>query len=255
MFSFLNNIPQVTRNLLILNVLMFLFANLFPQYGSMLSGHYVNSPLFEPYQIISHFFMHADLMHIFFNMFALVMFGGFLERLWGPKRFFTLYICSAIGAYALYNAMGAFEIMQAKSVLSHQVDIPKINELIRNGSNNFERLAMVNDYLLGVENHVDMNALTTYFRNSISEMVGASGAVFGILAAFALLFPNTQLQLLFPPIPIKAKYLIGGYVALEILLSFSRMEGDTVAHLAHVGGAIVGAIFVLFWRKDRTHFY
>lgn len=246
MFSFLSNIPQVTKNLLILNVLMFLLTLFFEtrgvDLGQMLGAHYVNSPLFEPYQIVSHFFMHGGAMHILFNMFALVTFGGFLERLWGPKRFFIVYIAAAIGAFALYNAIGVYQIMELKQeLIAKGYDIDYLNSMAKSG-------------MVYTDNQV-MALPNAYLYKCITPMVGASGAVFGLLAAFAILFPNTELQLLFPPVPVKAKYLIGGYFVLEVLLSYYQVEGDHVAHLAHVGGAIVGGIFVLFWRKNRTHFY
>jgi len=241
----LNNIPQVTKNLLLLNILMFVLTFVFQQQGinltSMLGAHYVNSPLFKPYQIITHFFMHGDIWHIVFNMFALVMFGGFLERLWGPKRYFILYISAALGAFALYNAMGVYEIMQLKKQLGAMgVDLHQINALLEQGQ---------------YYDHVN-SVLDAYNEKCLTPMIGASGAVFGITAAFAILFPNTELQLLFPPIPIKAKFLIGGYFIYEVYRSIYQVQGDNIAHLAHVGGAIVGAILVLVWRKkDKTNFY
>jgi len=241
----LNNIPQVTKNLLLLNILMFVLTFVFQQQGvdlgSLLGAHYVNSPLFEPYQVITHFFMHGDLFHILFNMFALVMFGGFLERLWGPKRYFILYISAAVGAFALYNAIGVYEIMELKKHLtSAGIDLNEIDAMLKEGK-----------YYPGVSPE-----LTEYSIKCLTPMVGASGAIFGIMAAFAILFPNTELSLMFIPVPIKAKFLIGGYFVYEVYRSIYQTEGDHTAHLAHVGGAIVGAILVLIWRrKDKTNFY
>lgn len=239
------DIPQVTKNLLLLNVLMFVLTFVFAQKGidltRILGAHYVNSPLFKPYQIISHFFMHGGLMHIFFNMFALVMFGSFLERLWGPKRYFILYLASAIGAFGLYNSIGMYEIMQLRQQLvAMGVDVEQIHRLYESGQ-----------YFRGINPVLD-----AYHDRCLTPMIGASGAVFGISAAFAVLFPNTELMLLFPPIPVKAKFLIGGYFIYEVYRSIYQVEGDYVAHLAHVGGALVGGILVLIWRRrDRTNFY
>jgi len=253
MFSLLNNIPTVTKNLLILNVLMFILTYFSKvqgiDLGGILGAYSVISPLFEPYQIVSHFFMHADLPHIFFNMFALVMFGSILEKMWGPKRFFIFYIASAIGAFALYNAMGIYEIMHLKQqVLATKLDINEINYLIADDNlNAFNNLPFLN------QNSYDI--ARSYFDKFTVPIVGASGAIFGIMAAFAMLFPNTELQLMFIPVPIKAKWLIGAYFLYELYNSFYQTQGDHIAHLAHVGGAIVGAILVLFWRKSRTHFY
>jgi membrane associated rhomboid family serine protease len=255
MFSFLNNIPQVTRNILILNVLLFLITEIMVRQGvdmyHLLGAHYFNSPLFQPYQLISHMFMHGDFFHLFFNMFALVMFGGFLERLWGAKRFFVFYFASAIGALALYNIIGVIEIMNLKDAMLANGFTP-------------ENLITIKQDMIADQRHlyfVDGETIPmvslhqAYYELGAATMVGASGAIFGILAAFAILFPNTQLMLLFPPIPIKAKYLIGGYFVYELISVFYQQTGDNVAHLAHVGGAVVGAILVLIWRRNRTRFY
>ncbi|HLP54547.1 MAG TPA: rhomboid family intramembrane serine protease [Fluviicola sp.] len=247
MFSILNNIPPVTRNLLILNILMFVLTFFFQtqniDLGQMLGAHYVNSPLFEPYQIVSHFFMHADILHILFNMMGVVMLGGFLERLWGPKRYFIFYICCALGAFALYNAIGVSEIAELRSqLLSKGVDVAQLESLMKNGQ-----------YYTYLDPEINEIA-QQYISKCYIPMVGASGAVFGILVAFAILFPNTEFLLYFA-IPVKAKYLALGYVAYELYSAYYQSEGDHVAHLAHIGGAIVGTVFVLIWRRNRTHFY
>lgn len=251
----LNNIPQVTKNLLILNVLMYIVTFIMLRNGVTIEGmdfsealslHTFSSPLFKPYQLVTHFFMHDpnSILHIFFNMFVLVTFGGLLEKLWGPRRFFILYIISAFSAVLLYNGISEIQIMGLKETLVNQgIDYHKLYEAV-----------LYNDFngLRGVP--ATPEALK-YIMKINTPMLGASGAIFGVTAAFAILFPNTQLQLLFPPIPIKAKYLIGGYFLLEVILSFYSGDGDHVAHLAHVGGAIGGAVLVLLWRRDRTKFY
>lgn len=251
MFQIFNNIPAVTKNILILNIL-FYFASMVFSNGEMdlfsiLGAHYINSPLFEPYQIITHFFMHApDFFHILFNMLMLVMFGSHLERIWGGKRFFVFYVASAIGAFALYNGIGVFQIMELKSkLIQNGYDILELNDnLLSNKLSNIVLLTSDSNQLI-----------SDYYVKIRVPMVGASGAIFGIMAAFAFLFPNTELMLLFPPIPIKAKFLIGGYFALEVFLSFQNNAGDNIAHLAHVGGAIVGFILVFIWNRNKKTFY
>jgi membrane associated rhomboid family serine protease len=247
MFSILNNIPPVTRNFLILNILMFVLTIFFEsqdiRLSHILGAHYVNSPLFEPYQIVSHFFMHADILHILFNMIGVVMLGGFLERLWGPKRYFIFYISCALGAFALYNAIGFSEIADLK------------NQLLNRGVNvtELENLMKIGKYTEYAD--PEINAIAQQFiAKCFIPMVGASGAVFGILVAFAILFPNTEFLLYFA-IPVKAKYLALGYVAYELYNAYYPSDGDHVAHLAHIGGAIVGTVLVLIWRKNRTQFY
>lgn len=257
----LANIPQVTKNLLLLNILMFVLDIFFSSrglnLGQMFGAHYFGTPLFEPYQIVSHFFMHGGLMHIFFNMYALVMFGSFLERLWGPKRYFILYVASALGAFLLYNGVGFFQILEYKEIINNDSLIAGINGIIRDNPLNEQTLIEIEGFMIrqGVDSQIVADAISEYVIKSYIPMVGASGAIFGIMAAFAILFPNTELMLLFPPIPLKAKWLIGGYFLIELYASFQETQGDNVAHLAHVGGAIVGGVLVLIWRKNRHHFY
>ena len=243
----LNNLPQVTKNILILNIMFFVATliletqkiDLVSQFGA----HYVNSPLFQPFQIVTHFFMHGGFFHIFFNMWLFVMLGAYLERIWGPKRFFIFYIATALGAFGLYNIMGVYELEVLKNQLVQQgFDLNEINNMIRNGEYNQAAF-------------IDNSSYHDYVVNSFTPMVGASGAVFGIMAAFAILFPNTEFMIYFM-FPIKAKFLVGGYLLLEMYLAYQDNAGDNTAHLAHVGGAIVGGIIVLIWRKtDKNNFW
>lgn len=249
------NIPVVTKNILFINILVYVVMMVglntgFENLPFLLSAHYFNAPTFEPYQIVTHMFTHdtSNILHILFNMLLLVSFGSHLERIWGPKRYFIFYIASGIGALVLYNSLGMYELHQIKQALiadGYNIDV--VNEFVK-GTGTVRNLPV----------HSDMSQVlfNEYSGMSLSSMAGASGAIFGLLAAFAMLFPNTELMLLFPPIPIKAKYLIGGYLAYEIYMSFFSTTIDNIAHLAHVGGAVVGIIFVIYWRKkDRNHFY
>ncbi|MDP5098655.1 MAG: rhomboid family intramembrane serine protease [Crocinitomicaceae bacterium] len=246
------NIPPVTKNLLLLNIMFFVVSVVLAQNGTdisrMLGAHYFNSFLFQPFQIVTHMFMHSitDFFHILFNMLLLVMFGGHLERIWGSKRYFIFYIACGLGAIVLYNSIGMFQIYELKNALvADGYDLRILNN----------QLAAENFDSIQIHSFASQELLQEYINLSFSTLVGASGAVFGLLAGFAMLFPNTELMLLFPPIPIKAKYLIGGYLAFEIYSSIYR-SGDQIAHLAHVGGAVVGIIIILIWRKrDRSNFY
>ncbi len=252
MFSFLSNIPPVTKNLLLLNVTLYIVSLVLASNGiniyQFLGAHYFNSVLFEPYQIVTHMFMHSmnDFTHILFNMFLLAMFGAHLERVWGAKRFFYFYFASGLGAIALYNSIGVWELMQLKkTIVSMGFNLDVLNHKI---SSNYINQITYNNEAQGM-------VLQRYYDLTVSNMVGASGAIFGVLAGFAILFPNTELMLLFPPIPIKAKYLIGAYIIFEIYNSF-KGANDQIAHLAHVGGALVGIIMVLIWRRrDRKNFW
>ncbi len=255
------NLPQVTKNILLLNIAFFV-ASLILKYQGInlemtLGAHYVNSPFFEPYQLVTHFFMHStsNFLHIFFNMWLFVMLGAYLENLWGAKRFFIFYLISAMGSFALYNMIGFMDIMQLKRELASQMNLEQFNYFLENKLNvNNGLIDNINAYL--TDNQIMVTpTLESYLTKSLTPMVGASGGVFGIMTAFAILFPNTEFRLYFA-IPIKAKYLVTGYFFLELYLAFQNPEGDNVAHLAHVGGAIAGAIMVLLWRKnDRSNFW
>lgn len=254
----LNNIPQVTKNILILNIVMFIVKSILEQQGidlnSQFGAHYVNSVLFEPFQIVTHFFMHGDFFHILFNMYLFLILGAHLEKIWGAQRFFIFYIACALGAFALYNVIGVYQLAELKSQLSNEIPLSHLDNLLKNMGSRDHLNNVYSSFL--IDNKLNTSTkLEEYVILTTTPMVGASGAIFGILAAFAILFPNTEFLLYFA-IPVKAKYLVVAYFVYEVYASFQNAEGDNVAHLAHVGGAIVGAILVLIWRKkDRTNFW
>lgn len=236
--NLLRNIPEVTKNLLFINVLMYVGIQIFPQFSEMLSLHNIGSPLFKPHQLVTHIFMHGSLTHILFNMFALVMFGAQLEKVWGGKKFLIVYFVSALGALALQLGFNYYNYYS----LVKDMDPATLDY--------FAQQAELIEY--GREYPV---ALIEYFQYNYVGMVGASGAIMGLLAAFAYLFPNTELMLIFLPIPIKAKYFIPFYMFVELFLGVNRFEWDNIAHFAHLGGAIAGFILVYFWNKKRDSFY
>jgi len=238
------NMPPVVKNLLLINVVLmvanFVFSSQQLNLNSILGAYYWGSENFEPYQIITHMFMHDNrgLMHILFNMFALVMFGSQIERVWGPKRFLLYYLICGLGSYILHNVVTMVEIQPYLEMLSNdQLAIyTKTGEVYTNWPEATLKI------LYGTEN---------------TPLVGASGAIFGLLAAFAWLFPNTELMLLFPPIPIKAKWFVLMYGGLEIYLGYQAFgsQGDSIAHFAHIGGALIGLIILLIWQKNKSKFY
>ena len=245
-----NNLPQVTKNILILNIVFFLATFILETQGidliSSFGAHYVNSVLFKPFQIVTHFFMHGGILHIFFNMWMFVMLGAYLEHIWGPKRYFIFYLASAMGAFALYNAIGVYQITELKHQLALHYSIQEIDNIINSGS--------VDQINALIQQHYSV-ALEKYIALSYTPMVGASGAISGLMAAFAILFPNTEFRLYFA-IPVKAKYLVTAYFLFDLYMAWQNEAGDNTAHLAHVGGAIVGAIIVLIWRKtDKKNFW
>ncbi len=241
------NITPVTKNIIILNVLVYIAANFLfgGKLYDILSAYYPFSPNFRSWQIITHMFMHAQigesvgLMHILFNMFTLLSFGPVLEQVLGAKRYILLYFLSGLGAFLLFNVWNFYEVTQVvKMVESQGINVA---EVFRKSDMNY---------------HGDMSV----FKNPDAlllgqmlngKMLGASGAVFGVVAAFSTMFPNAKLMFLFIPFPIKAKYLFPGIIVVSLYLGFSGSMGG-VAHFAHIGGALVGFLMALYYKK-RLH--
>jgi membrane associated rhomboid family serine protease len=222
-------VPPVILNLLIINVLVFLAQNAFGpetqnQILSSFALHDFHSVYFKPYQLVTYMFLHGGWDHILFNMFALWMFGSILENYWGGKRFLTFYMVCGIGAALCHLGVLYYE----DGRLLEQLNTPFLTEIdARN--------------IYGA-----INAPT----------IGASGAIFGCLAAFGYLFPNTELIMIPIPIPIKAKWLVLGYAAIELFSGVHATAGDNVAHWAHLGGGLVGILLVMWWnRNNRRNFY
>jgi len=239
--NLLRNLPEVVKNLLIINILMFLGIQLFPDYREMLALHNIGSDYFMPHQLITHIFMHGSFAHLLFNMFALAMFGSTLEKVWGGKKFLIVYFVSAAGALVLQLLFNYYNYSSALAGYS-AVEIEQILTIAAEGR-----------YFPDTQGHL-ISAVNTVIYNDVG-MVGASGAIMGLLAAFAYLFPNTELMLIFLPIPVKAKYFIPFYMLVELFLGVNRFEWDNIAHFAHLGGAIAGFILVLIWNKKRDSFY
>ncbi len=239
----LNNIPPVVKNLIIINVLFYVATYILDLKGIRLSSYlglyFPISENFRLHQIFTHMFMHGSLMHIFFNMYALYMFGRVLESVWGPKRFLLYYLITGIGAAILHSFVNFLEYESLINKMSPEtIEYVKTEgpRLWNEGKNFSDNLAGKLNMLLNI------------------PTVGASGAVFGLLLAFGMLFPNTQLMLLFPPIPIKAKYFVMGYGAIELYLGFSH-PGSNIAHFAHLGGMLFGFILIKYWQKNSNKFY
>ncbi len=261
--SMLGNLPPVIKNLLIINVIVFLADMLLPKIGvdltRFLALHNVASPFFKPFQFVTHMFMHGSITHIFFNMFALVIFGRMLEMVWGQKRFLIYYFVTGIGAAALHSFVNYLNLseMQAEIVAFTNTPSPDaLLILVREHLSN--PTGWVNDFLssysMNPNNQAYINkgvelANEIYSYQLNIPTVGASGAVFGVLLAFGMLFPNTQLMLLFPPIPIKAKYLVIIYGAIELFAAVLPQQGDNIAHFAHLGGMIFGFLLIKYWNN------
>lgn len=218
--------PAVTKNLIIINVLCFLATFVLERYGidlnDLLGLHFFLADKFNPAQLFTYMFMHGGVSHLFFNMFAVWMFGRVLEQVWGPSRFLFYYILCGVGAGVIQEIV---QFVHYETVLSGY-------DSVSDGGNHIIPMA---EYL---------NLLVT---------VGASGAVYAILLAFGMLFPNQQLFIFPLPVPIKAKYFVIGYAVLELYLGLSNRAGDNVAHFAHLGGMIFGFILITYWRKKHRN--
>lgn len=222
--SFLGNISPVVRNLLIINVLCW-FAQIslankidLNYYCGM---HYWNADMFNPAQMLSYMFFHANFMHLFFNMFGLFMFGKILEQVLGAKKFLTYYIACGLGAGLIQQLMWSVDLVPL---------VEQVNAELSSGAS------------------VDLLKQKEHYLNQFVT-IGASGSVFGLLLAFGMLFPNQPMYLMFLPIPIKAKYFVIGYAAIELIFGVGNFRFDNIAHFAHLGGMLIGFILIWYWKK------
>jgi len=233
--SFLNSIPPVVKNLIAINVILWLATLVLPGFMNrlgisidltdILGMHYWASSKFSPAQLITYMFMHGGFTHILFNMFALYMFGGVLENLWGPKRFLFYYLVTGIGAGLVQQVFWTIEYHSALTAISDAIASNVINapELI-------------------IQKQTFQNMLIT---------IGASGSVFGLLLAFGWLFPEAKLMIFPLPIPIKARIFVTLYGVIELFMGVAQFSGDSIAHFAHLGGMLFGVILILWWKKKN----
>lgn len=230
----------VTTNLIIINVLMWTAALVFRNKGidldRYLGLHYYDSDQYSSYQMFTYMFMHsqASISHLFCNMFSLYMFGRLLEMVWGAQRFLIYYLVCGVGAAIVQQLTWRWGMHDA---MAHA--LAAFNPAV-----SFDQI-----------NSMPYAELLTYCSSYVNSYitVGASGSVFGILLAFGMLFPNAQLFLLFPPIPLKAKWLVIGYGVFELAAGVVGTTGDNVAHFAHLGGMLFGFLLILLWRNERHH--
>lgn len=217
----LSFLPPVTKNILVINVFMLIFSMLRPEFMySNFALYYPTSPMFHWWQPITHMFMHGGFWHLFANMFTFIMFGATLERQWGPKKYLLFYMVTGLGAAALHMGVMWCEVLHYR-------------HLIAGGSAD---AAM---------------ALREISLINRTPMVGASGAIYGVLMGFALLFPDTVITLLFPPIPLKAKWWILIWLGIELFTGITGAGGG-IAHFAHLGGALFGWILINYWKRKGT---
>lgn len=216
----MRNLPVITKSLLLANIAFWLLDILLRRYGVnlqlLLGLHYVTAADFHWWQPLTYMFMHAGFSHLFFNMFAVLMFGPVLEQEWGEKRYLIYYIICGLGAAIVQEAVWALKIQSLLATYSAE------------------------------------SVMLNYANQVVT--IGASGAVFGILLAFGWLFPNVPMFIFFIPIPIKARWMVIGYAVIELFAGLNPMHGDNIAHFAHLGGMLFGLIPLLWWQyKDRLN--
>jgi membrane associated rhomboid family serine protease len=230
-----SNLPPVIKNLLIINVIMFLATwvlknRMHIDLDNILGLHYYSATDFRPYQFVTYLFMHGDIMHLFFNMFAVWMFGSTLENHWGSKRFLQYYLITGFGAGLVQYGVFYFQIQKLDEEVNYFIQL--------HGSSVYEETMATREMVI--------NRMV---------VIGASGSLFGILLAFGMMFPNTMLMMIFVPIPIKAKYFVAIYGLIELFSGITNDPRDNVAHFAHLGGMLFGFIIILIWKRNRNFFY
>ena len=236
-------ITETVKHLLIINGIFFLATSLYGNYlYNLFALHFYQNPLFQIWQPLTHMFLHGNFNHILFNMIGLWMFGSPLEQLWGKNKFIFFYISSGLGA-------AAFQLLYSSYDFNLIFEI-----LVNNGFNSDEIINTIktNRYNTNWLSYISENQLSHLNESFNLSMVGASGALYGIIVAFAFLFPNVSLFLIFIPIPIKAKYFVPILIAGDLFFGVSNSFSiGPIAHFAHVGGALTGLAMMIYWKKNQ----
>lgn len=241
----MRNVTETVKQLIIINILFFIGTQFVsgPAY-QYLALYFPENPDFKAWQPLSYMFMHGNLMHIFFNMFALYSFGSALESFWGGKKFLFFYISCGLGSALVHTGVNYFHFQEGlQSLIANGYAKNDIVQLLKQGKidTQWQELLTVSDF-------------QSFISSFMSTAVGASGAIYGIVVAFAFMFPEAELSLMFIPIPVKAKYFVPGLVLLDLYLGISGKSifgGGGVAHFAHVGGALFGFIIMWYWKKNE----
>ena len=238
----MRNITETIKHLLIINVIFFVASlSLGDVMYDWFALHYPSNDNFQLWQPLTHMFMHGDLGHIFFNMFGLYMFGTPIEQMWGRKKFIFFYLSTGFGAAALQLGLYYYQVSHVSDLLTSQgLTVTQITNFFN-----------TRDLPFSIVEELGREKLLSGLSAFNGVMVGASGALYGVLVAFAFLFPNARLMLLFPPIPVKAKILVPILILGDLFFGFTSYSIGPVAHFAHVGGAITGFIMMWYWKKNQ----
>ena len=260
-------LTPAAKNILIINGIIYILSDFIGLKSYIIENfgmRYFHSENFQPYQILTYMWVHGGFGHLFSNMFSVLVFAPILERVWGSKKFLIYYLITGIGAGILYSGINYYEhySFEIKVKSYEQNPSPEsFRKLVLNNSSEYynQLYDFIDSYEQNPSNSNDN--LSIAYANDLLKvksdvpMVGASGAVFGILLAFAMLFPNMELMLLFFPIPVKAKYLVLVYGIYELWSEINRMPGDNVAHFAHLGGMLIGYLILKYWKRKYGTFY
>lgn len=259
--TFLSNLPPVVKNLLIINFIFWLADLALPRLlggayqdfslSDVLGMHYWASEKFHIYQLLTYMFIHGGFSHMFFNMFALFMFGAAIEQRWGTKRFLVFYLVSGVGAAVVQQLMWTIDFAPL---------ISSLNDAIRQNSS--APLAGVEEKLRKMLHFGALSSVDAVTAMSMKQLiinspvtVGASGAIFGLLFAFGWLFPEARLMLIFLPVPIPARIFVALYAIVELFLGVAGFSFDNIAHFAHLGGMLFGWLLILYWKKKGTLYW
>lgn len=241
----MRNVTETVKQLIIINILFFVGTLLVsgPAY-QYLALFFPENPDFKAWQPITYMFMHGGFMHILFNMFALFSFGSALEQFWRSKKFLFFYISCGLGSALVHTGVNYYHFQEG------------LDALISNGFSKSEILTLLNEGRIDTrwQEVITVTQFQNFTSAYVGTAVGASGAIYGIIVAFAFMFPNAELGLMFIPIPIKAKYFVPGLVLVDLYLGISGKSifgGGGVAHFAHVGGALFGFLIVWYWKKNQ----
>ena len=238
----MGRVSEIVKHLIIINVIFFIASIVFGELMyDLFAMHYPNNSDFILWQPVTHMFMHGDITHILFNMFGLWMFGTPLEQMWGKQKFVFFYLSAGFGAVLIQTIVYHYDVMSVTQIL---ID----NGLTNSDVDAFYKTGRLNTSII---QSVGEDRLYSGIQSFKAVMVGASGALYGILVAFAMLFPNVQLMLLFPPIPIKAKFFVPLFILFDLFFGFTSYSVGPIAHFAHIGGAVTGFLMMWYWKKNQ----